>query len=226
MASSQRNPRGKRHTRSIVAALLVIAGAAFLSVKASPLATDVSSAFSTDTAAGSVRATAIEIPSPPATEADRRSSPVSVGPTNKVRHVVTAFDTDTPAVANLDPDLLDALTRAASDASGHVRFQINSGWRSAKQQEQLLREAVTKYGSMEEAARWVAPADRSAHVSGDAVDIGPTSAAAWLADHGATYGLCRTYTNEPWHFELRPDAASEGCPASYADPTKDPRLQW
>jgi hypothetical protein len=62
-------------------------------------------------------------------------------------------------------------------------------------------------------------------VSGDAVDIGPSSAATWLSEHGAAYGLCRTYGNEPWHFELRPDAIDRGCPPVYADPTHDPRMQ-
>jgi hypothetical protein len=61
-------------------------------------------------------------------------------------------------------------------------------------------------------------------VKGDAVDIGPSGAAAWLSEHGAAYGLCRIYANEPWHYELRPDAIDHGCPALYADPTHDPRM--
>ena len=78
---------------------------------------------------------------------------------------------------------------------------------------------------MEEAARWVATPETSAHVSGDAVDIGPLDATAWLSEHGAGYGLCQIYGNEPWHYELRPDAVDDGCPAMYADPTQDPRMQ-
>ncbi len=42
---------------------------------------------------------------------------------------------------------------------------------------------------------------------------------------GAEYGLCQIYANEPWHYELRPDAVEVGCPALYADPTEDPRMQ-
>ncbi|HET9737332.1 MAG TPA: D-alanyl-D-alanine carboxypeptidase family protein, partial [Solirubrobacteraceae bacterium] len=60
-----------------------------------------------------------------------------------------------------------------------------SGWRSPQYQEQLLHGAVSEYGSEEEAARWVATAETSAHVSGDAVDIGPSDATAWLSEHGA-----------------------------------------
>ena len=137
----------------------------------------------------------------------------------------SVFADDVPGVAKLDRALLDALRRAANDAGGGIRFVVNSGWRSPEYQEQLLRDAVAKYGSETEAARWVATPERSEHVSGDAVDVGPSKASAWLAAHGAAYGLCRIYGNEPWHFELRPNAVERGCPRMYADPTHDPRLQ-
>jgi len=138
----------------------------------------------------------------------------------------TVFDDDVPGVAKLEPALLAALRRAAADAAdAGAGFVVDSGWRSAAYQERLLREAVSKYGSQAEAARWVATPERSAHVSGDAVDVGPSAATAWLSEHGARYGLCRVYANEPWHFELRPEAAGRGCPPMYADPTDDPRLQ-
>jgi zinc D-Ala-D-Ala carboxypeptidase len=137
----------------------------------------------------------------------------------------TVFDGQIPAVANLDPDLLGALRRAATAAADDgVEFEVNSGWRSPAYQDQLLREAVAEYGSEEEAARWVATARTSLHVSGDAVDLG-TDASVWLSEHGAGYGLCRVYGNEPWHYELRPGAVAHGCPDPYADPTEDPRLQ-
>jgi zinc D-Ala-D-Ala carboxypeptidase len=138
----------------------------------------------------------------------------------------SVFDDELPGVANLDPSLLEALRRAAEDASGGgVELQVNSGWRSPAYQEQLLREAVAEHGSETEAARWVATPETSRHVTGDAVDLGPSAAALWLSEHGARYGLCRVYDNEPWHFELRPGAADRGCPPTYADPTQDPRMQ-
>lgn len=115
--------------------------------------------------------------------------------------------------------------RATDAARDGVVFVVDSGWRSPAYQEHLLREAVSKYGSREEAAHWVATPDTSAHVSGDAADIGPPATAAWLAEHGAWYGLCGVYGNEPWHYELRPDAVDHGCPPLYADPTRDPRMQ-
>jgi hypothetical protein len=139
---------------------------------------------------------------------------------------VTVFDDGVPAVAKLDPSLLGVLRRAATDAADDgVQFYVTSGWRSPAYQEQLLREAVSKYGSVAEAARWVASPETSAHVSGDAVDIGPVDAAAWLSGNGADYGLCQIYGNEPWHYELRPEARVQGCPPTYADPTHDPRMQ-
>lgn len=139
---------------------------------------------------------------------------------------VTVFDDALPAVARLDPDLLSALRRAATAAADDsVTFYVNTGWRSSAYQDQLLREAVSKYGSREEAARWVATADTSPHVSGDAVDLGQSDATAWLSGHGAEYGLCQIYRNEPWHYELRPEAVDDGCPKMFADPTQDPRMQ-
>jgi D-alanyl-D-alanine carboxypeptidase len=137
---------------------------------------------------------------------------------------VTVFD-DYPGVANLDPDLLKALREAATDAAGEgIEFYVNSGWRSPAYQNQLLRDAIAKYGSAEEAARWVATADTSPHVAGHAIDVG-FDARAWLSEHGARYGLCQIYRNEPWHYELRPEAVRGGCPPMYADPSHDPRMR-
>jgi hypothetical protein len=138
----------------------------------------------------------------------------------------TAFDDDLPAVARLDPALLRALQRATAGAAAErVELVVNGGWRSPGYEDRLRREAVAKYGSEREAARWVATGTTSPHVSGDAVDVGPPPAASWLAAHGAAYGLCRVYANEPWHYELRPDASARGCPGLYADPTRDPRMR-
>jgi zinc D-Ala-D-Ala carboxypeptidase len=138
----------------------------------------------------------------------------------------TVFDTDRVAVGNLDPALLDALQRAASDAaSSGVTFLVNSGWRSPALQQYMLDQAVVSYGSAEEAALWVATPETSLHVSGQAVDLGPLPTIDWLAQHGAAYGLCQIYGNETWHYELRPDAVASGCPEMYANPSEDPRMQ-
>ena len=172
---------------------------------------------------------------PPTLVASSPSSSTSVGRPSELDEAdgvvpdgvtLSVFDEGRPAVGNLDPDLLDALHRAATDAAADgVLLRVNSGWRSPQYQQQLLEEAVAEHGSLDEAARWVATPETSAHVSGEAVDVGPSGAAAWMFDHGAGYGLCQAYGNEPWHFELRPDAVDHGCPPPYADPTEDPRMQ-
>ena len=139
---------------------------------------------------------------------------------------VTDLDARYPAVSKLDSSLLRALRRAAADAAADgVTLYVDSGWRSRTYQEQLFREAISEYGSAEDAARWVAVPGRSTHESGNAVDVGRSEATAWLAEHGARYGLCKIYGNEPWHYELRPGAMDRGCPRMFADPTYDPRMQ-
>jgi hypothetical protein len=139
---------------------------------------------------------------------------------------VSVFDEEIPAVGRLDPDLLNALRRTATDAGADgVGLEVNSGWRSPEYQQRLWQDAVVEHGSQAEAARWVSTPETSAHVSGDAVDLGPVVATAWLSEHGAAHGLCQIYGNEPWHYELRPEAVDDGCPPMYADPTDDPRMQ-
>ena len=136
----------------------------------------------------------------------------------------TAYD-DYPGVARLDRDLLRQLRAATDGASATgVRIVVNSGWRSRAYQTLLFEEAVAERGSEAAAAAWVARPGTSVHEAGAAVDVGPYDAIDWLVQHGADLGLCQVYVNEPWHFELDPDAAATGCRPPYRDPTDDPRL--
>lgn len=138
----------------------------------------------------------------------------------------TVFDAEYPAVGQLDPALLEALQLAANAAAAEgIEFNVNSGWRTPALQLHMQREAVSQYGSAEEAARWVASPETSAHVSGGAVDIGPFDASYWLQNYGAQFGLCQVYANESWHFELRPEAPTDGCPLMYENPSQDPAMQ-
>jgi hypothetical protein len=121
------------------------------------------------------------------------------------------------SLARLDPDLRAAVRAALSDARADgVEIGITSGWRSRAHQQRLFDEALDTYGSAAEASRWVASPDASAHVTGDAVDIGPTDGALWMQQHGAAYGLCQTYANELWHYELRTTPGGD-CPEMLAD---------
>jgi D-alanyl-D-alanine carboxypeptidase len=221
-------PRRLRICRIHVALLLVVLGAIAAALGSQLLASSSSTATSpTDVPRSEPRGLRSEhrgAPGAPGALGERGALGEADG---AVPDGTTVFDDETPGVANLDPALLGALRQAATDAAGDggVEFYVDSGWRSPAYQEQLLHEAVLKYGSEAEATRWVATPNTSAHVSGDAVDIGPSGAAAWLSEHGAEHGLCQIYGNEPWHYELRPKAIDHGCPAMYADPTHDPRMQ-
>ncbi|MHA7135437.1 M15 family metallopeptidase [Oerskovia turbata] len=130
---------------------------------------------------------------------------------------IDPFDNNHPAIAGLDDALRDALQAAARDAQdAGVDFWVTSGWRSTAYQQHLLDRAVERYGSLEEARRFAKTPETSEHVSGEAVDIGPTDGADWTIRKGSRYGLCQTYANEMWHFEL---ATTPGgtCPAPEAD---------
>jgi zinc D-Ala-D-Ala carboxypeptidase len=122
-----------------------------------------------------------------------------------------------PTAHGLDPELERrfAAAQAAAAADG-VALTLTSGWRSAAEQQVLVDDAVERYGSVGEARRWVLPPESSAHVQGTAVDVGPTEGALWLGEHGFELGLCRTYLNEMWHFELLPDGADR-CPDPHLD---------
>lgn len=127
-----------------------------------------------------------------------------------------AVDADHPGVRGLDPALRDAVQAAAARANEEgVELRLNSGWRSADYQAELLADAITEYGSEEAARHWVDTPERSAHVRGDAVDIGGLEAALWVGQYGAEFGLCQTYANENWHFELAEVDADGYCPTAY-----------
>lgn len=214
--AADRRPTPAHHVAALVAALVAasVVGAAAGGALGVPSPTVVAPAPATPEVH--------DVPPPPPLRSDGRVGEAD----GAVPDGGVSVDADVPAVARLDPDLLAAVRRAAADADrAGVALSVTGGWRSPEHQEQLLRDAVAEHGSPEEAARWVATAETSLHVSGDAVDVGPAGAAAWLAANGAGYGLCPVYRNEPWHVELRPGAVDDGCPPLYADPTHDPRMQ-
>ena len=207
--------------RILVAGLLVVTAAIPAALAYQVPASSPSLASSSSSSSGSSSTAPPSIPVPRTEHRGALGEAAGIVPDG-----TTVFDDEVPGVANLDPVLLGALRQAAAAAADDgVEFLVTSGWRSPEYQEQLLRQAVAKYGSEKKAARWVGTPTTSAHVSGDAVDIGPVDATAWLSKHGARYGLCQIYRNEPWHYELRPEATDHGCPRMYADPTHDPRMQ-
>lgn len=119
---------------------------------------------------------------------------------------LTAFDVQNPAIGRLDPALLAAIQNATTAAAAEgIAMTITSGWRSPEFQQRLLDDAVATYGTVAAARQYVQTPEHSKHVYGAAVDVGGTGADQWLIANGARFGLCRTYANELWHFELTAD---------------------
>jgi len=153
-------------------------------------------------------------------QAHQRPAPHQPAPHQPARLERTVLDTGRVDIARLDPDLRAALEKAARAARADgVVIEVTSGWRSREHQQRLLDEAVADYGSLDLALDYVSTPDTSAHVTGDAVDIGPAQAADWLGRHGSAYGLCQIFANETWHFELATTPGGQ-CPPMYADASR------
>lgn len=102
--------------------------------------------------------------------------------------------------------------RAKASEQG-VQLCLNDGKRSRAQQQKEFDDAVQKFGTEELASRYVLnPPDRSMHVRGLAVDIQPIESAKWVEKNGSTFGWCRRYENEQWHFEYSAAYSTGGCP--------------
>lgn len=100
---------------------------------------------------------------------------------------------------------------ADAKAAGHgIGIGIYSGYRSPEHQERLFKQALTKYGSEEQARKWVAPPGKSQHNHGNAADLSYATddARAWAHANAKNYGLHFRMTHEPWHIE--PMSSSDG----------------
>jgi D-alanyl-D-alanine carboxypeptidase len=194
MDTIARRPRGRRHASALVA-ILVMLGLGLAACTAPGTARELTGRIADLASFSDVGARSAD------------DGYVALG------RPVSIFDEHLPTIAKLDPDLRaavqDATTAAAADG---VEMSVTSGWRSAAYQQLLLDDAIHRYGSLQEARRWVNTPELSTHVTGDAVDIGPTDADSWLSQHGTDYGLCQIYANEMWHFELATKPGGT-CPA-------------
>jgi hypothetical protein len=147
-----------------------------------------------------------------------------IGPVPPITSASSSASTSSPP-DGLQPGLVDAFRRAQAAAAdaGH-ELTLTSGFRTAEEQAAMLEDEVDRRGSLEEALWWVFPPEESMHVQGLAVDVGDESAADWLADEGARFGLCRTLDWEWWHFEWRERwEAARDCPAPAETPEDAPR---
>ena len=126
---------------------------------------------------------------------------------------------------------LTGATRAAFEAAraealwrdGEL-IGLTSGYRDPFEQARLFRQAVADEGSVAAATRRVLPPHASRHVAGTALDVRPTEGARWLERHGDRHGLYRTYDNEWWHFEYRPDGRPVRLPHSGLTLRNAPRV--
>jgi hypothetical protein len=110
--------------------------------------------------------------------------------------------------------------QAAAKKEGQALY-IASGFRSLDRQKVLFAQAVRKYGSANEASKWVSPPLISHHPWGVAIDVNYPDepvGAGWLEVNGSKFGLCRVFENEWWHFEPV-IAPGWKCPALVPDAT-------
>jgi D-alanyl-D-alanine dipeptidase len=122
----------------------------------------------------------------------------------------------------LDKQLMNRFkaAQAAAKIDGQALY-IASGFRTLSRQQTLFAQAVRRYGSAQEASKWVAPPPVSHHPWGVAIDVNYPDepvGAGWLEINGSKFGLCRVFENEWWHFEPV-IAPGWKCPALVPDAT-------
>jgi hypothetical protein len=113
------------------------------------------------------------------------------------------------------PDVAAAYDRmaAAARAAGLVLVVV-SGFRSDAEQAELF--------AAHPDPTWVAPPGHSLHRCATELDLGPSSAYAWLAANASRFGFVQRYSWEPWHYGwARPPAP---CSAAAEAPAANPGM--
>jgi len=136
-------------------------------------------------------------------------------------------DKDSSHIAGLTDVFSVKLSRFLQAAPPEIRDRLGiySGARSNERQAELWQEALKKYGSVDEARRWVAPPGKSEHNSGNAADLAfdgqslknaPPEVVKWVHENAEKYGLKFPLGNENWHIE---DSGTRGgTQTAYIDP--------
>ncbi|TPM25714.1 D-alanyl-D-alanine carboxypeptidase family protein [Mesorhizobium sp. B2-3-4] len=134
-------------------------------------------------------------------------------------------------VTNMQPALQNRLAAFIQSAPPGIRDKLGifSGARSDGRQAELYAAALKKYGSEEEARKWVAPPGKSNHNKGQAADLSyggqslakaPAAVVSWVHDNAGAFGLKFPLANENWHIEV--DETRGGRPPANA--TMDKRF--
>lgn len=106
---------------------------------------------------------------------------------------------------------LNQLINAAFSQKPNITINLNNCYRSIQDQNIHWKNALLKYGSEEEAIKYVARPGQSPHHTGRAIDFGDNNGILnknselyqWLVQNGNKYGFYN-YKPEPWHWEYNP----------------------
>jgi soluble lytic murein transglycosylase-like protein len=91
------------------------------------------------------------------------------------------------------PDVARAFDRMAAAARPDgIALTISSAFRSDAQQAVLFARHPDP--------KWVAPPGQSLHRNATELDLGPSSAYPWLAEHAGRFHFLMRYAWEPWHY--------------------------
>jgi len=91
------------------------------------------------------------------------------------------------------PDVAEAFDRMSTAArSDGISLTITSAFRSDAEQAKLF--------AANPDPTWVAPPGKSLHRCATELDLGPSSAYAWLARNAPRFGFLKRYSWEAWHF--------------------------
>ena len=100
------------------------------------------------------------------------------------------------------PDVAAAFDRMSAAATrAGLALVVNSGFRSDAEQAALF--------AAHPDPQWVAPPGHSLHRCATELDLGPSAAYGWLAQHAHRFGFTKRYSWEPWHFGY--DAGPPPC---------------
>lgn len=136
------------------------------------------------------------------------------------------YESRTSDIENLHPvtqDRLAAFVQAGQEAGYDI--SVISGHRSNERQAVLWQQALNKYGSADEARKYVAPPGKSTHQTGEAVDLQygdrkaglggtETPSVKWAHANAEKFGLTFPLGHEDWHIEPNEARAGKNYDAS------------